>query len=56
MLIYFIIGCGIIIVTLWIVRMIRVRKERLEKKKLLEQRLEHLMHTNKKKSNTSTEN
>lgn len=48
--IFLIIGGCVVIGGILFVRMNRLRKERLEKKKFLEQRLEHLILTNKKKS------
>lgn len=48
MLISSIIGCGIILGSLLVLRIMQLRKRRVEKKKVLEQRLEHLILTNKK--------
>lgn len=48
MLIFLIIACGSGVILFF--RMIRLKKERVEKKKIMEQRLAHLILTNKEKS------
>lgn len=50
MLIILIIGCGIVFGGLLVLRAIRRKKVRIEKKKFMQHRLEHLILTNRKKS------
>lgn len=48
MLIFFIIGCGIIIGGIFFKRTVRLKKDRLEKRAILNQRLEYLILSDKK--------
>jgi|GEM_PF-3405961 len=48
MLIYFIIFCAIILGGFFLKRMFQIKKDRLEKKKIMEERLKKLIFTNSK--------